>query len=187
MKTLKQYIIELQEAGFPIGNIEAVKAEYRKKYAKLYKVNYAKSKKRLELTLSPDEYEKLKTAADESRTRIGSLAVRLIYAALQKTQLPLVREDVVRDAVVAIRRVGTLVNQWVRLSSQHQNLHLEHILACEKLLLQLEVQVVGILRQPRDLMKDLDKAIETTPQMIVPLCNVILQHISKQKDGDDRQ
>ncbi len=184
MKTLKQYLLEMQEAGYT-GNIEAVKAEYRKKYTKLYKQNHAKSKKRLELTLSVEQHLKLKTAADENRTRIGTLAVRLIFAALHKAQ-PLVREDIVRDAVAATRRVGTLVNQWVRISNQHNNLHLEHVLACQKLLQELEMQVVGILSQPRDVIVDVNKAIEANPQLIVPLANVILQHIAKNAYGNDR-
>jgi hypothetical protein len=178
MKTLKQYIIEVQEAGFPIGDIEAVKSAYRKKYAKLYKQDHAKSRKRLELSLSLEEHRKLEAAADESRMRIGTLAVRLIFAALHKTQ-PQVREDLVRQAVAATRRVGTLINQWVRISNQQNDLHLEHILACEKLLQSLEVQVVGIFSTPRDLVDEVGKALELNPNLAMPIASIILQHFSK--------
>jgi hypothetical protein len=184
MKTLKQYIIEVQEAGYPIGDIEAVKAEYRKKYAKLYRQNYAKSKKRLELTLTAIDYEKLKTAASESHMRIGTLAVRLIFAALHKAQ-PLVREDLVNQTVTAIRRVGTLVNSWVRLSHQKDNLYLDNILACEKLLQNLEVQVVGILTQEPDLLEEVERVLEKNPSLIQPFSNIIVKIVSKNGNGND--
>jgi hypothetical protein len=177
-KNLKQYIIELQEAGYT-GTIEAAKEEFRKKYAKLYRQDYAKSKKRLELTLTSDEHEKLKAAAKESHMKIGTLSVRFVMAALHRVS-PQVREDIVRDAVAVVRKTHNTLNQWVRISNKNNNLYLENILACEKLLQSTEKMVEEILTRPRDILHEVEKALELNPDLINPLLLILLQHLSKQ-------
>ena len=187
MKTLKQYLLEVQEAGIPIGDIEAIKAQYRKRYAAIYRKDYSKFKRRLELTLTLDEHEKVKSAAAASRMRIGPFAVRLIFAALHNTPVPQGREDLVNQVVAATRRAGNLINQMVRKSHQKDELYLEDILACQRLLQDLEVQVVGILTEPRDIVSEVKTSLERSPELAHVLAAIVLEHLHKQGNGNHIQ
>ena len=162
MKTLKEYIWALQEAGHEITDIEAVKAEYRRKYRKLYKQNYAKSRKRKELAFSIDQYQMLETAAKEAGMKVGPFAIRLIFSALQNAPLQ-VQEVRLREFVSALRPGFTLLNQWVRKSNQHDNLYLDDIRQAYSLLQQIEKEVVAILKRPIELIKEVEKALLSKP------------------------
>ncbi len=186
MKTLKEYIMEVQAAGYSTDDIESLKKAYRKKYKKVYDKMYAKVKKRLQLTLTVEQFEILENTAKSRKMKTGQFAVGLIFAALQSKPAPQGREDLVFEVVVATRKVGTLINQWVRISQKNNGLHLDHILACEKLLRDFEVKALGILNRKLDLLIEVDNVLDLNPNLIQPFTNTILKHISKNTNGSNR-
>lgn len=181
MKTFKQYVIEVQAAGFIIEDLQALRIEYRRKYSQVYKRKYTAKRRRLELTLTLELHAKLKAAADENHMKIGQLAVRLIEASLHQTQFQ-AREDLVRQAVAEIKRVGTLTNQLVRLSHQKNDLHLDDLLRIEKLLQSLQVQIVELLSQ-RDFLEYAKAAIDLNPSLISALAILVLENMHRR--GND--
>lgn len=178
MKTLKQYLFELQNQGYDLSDLEAVKAEYRKKYQKVMRQQYQKTKKRKELTFSLDQYHILESASKAASMKVGEFAIQCIMKSLG-TNTVVVREDAhTRDIVSATHRCSNLLNQWVRIANKTQSIQEKHIKNCQSLLKQLDAEVRRILLTPIDLEKQVKKALSENPNRVHRFARIIIQHLS---------
>ncbi len=119
------------------------RSRYKKRYQQLYRIKH----KRLELTLTPEEDERLKKAAAKHQSKTGTFAKDAIFAYLDTTYI-VPNEADVRTLELGLRRIGTNINQLVY-KSHREGIHTDRLDKIYDQLKHLETLIEATLRHPK--------------------------------------
>ncbi len=116
--------------------------QYLKRYQKLYRME----RKRLELTLTPDEHQTLQDAAKRHKKKLSTFTKEAALAYLNQ-EFIVPDEEHLQRIELGIRRIGINLNQLVRRAHQ-SGIQPDTVAQLEELVRQLEQSVGDSLRHP---------------------------------------
>lgn len=180
MKTLQQFIFELQAQGVKIdqSNLLEIKHEYRKKYKAVMNAAYNQKNKRRSVVLSREEDALLIEVANSLEIKPGAYIKRTLMAVLQNP-IVVASQDRIASAVSEIARVGNNVNQIARKVNTTDTVSWEEIVTTSQILRSLTADVRHILSEPIDLIQEVQKALLLRPQLASTLSELLLKHFKE--------
>lgn len=109
---------------------------------------YRKRHKAIQLTYTPHEMAEIETAASKLGMTRAQLVKACVHAHIHGNGYVVPNKSQVREAIVAIHRIGNVVNQLVRYCHQTQTVTYTDIQILQRLLSNLSSKVHTLLTQP---------------------------------------
>lgn len=180
----------LQQKGVssqtPMPDIVALKKAYWKEKRKLYYQIEKQRERRINITLSNQEYALVKRSADLHGERVTPHAKAQLLAQLNKSVL-LPNEDAIFDLIAEINAIGNNINQVVHtmhaVRAYHDMNRYNELLVGVR---QYQKRIETYLKNPPDLYEALEKDLMQNPHHEHKL-QQLLHQIQTNKSKDDNQ
>lgn len=150
---------------------------YRKHYQRSYQKTYQTKKRRVQVVFEKSEYQELQKAAKAHNQKLTTFVRNSSLAYLNECYL-LPDDTQVRALEIGLRRIGNNVNQLSRRSNSGL-FKMFDAKSAKSLIQQLEIQVQKALRTPPSLKEELTREIQSNPQLLLYLKNLISKLESK--------
>lgn len=141
----------LKERGLapdsPPEILEEARAEYRRRYQKHYQSELRRRRERLEILLTPSESKRLTNEARRHGKRKATFAREAMFAYMDR-RFVVPDDEVVQRLELAIRRIGTNLNQIARRVNEKRVATDLDVDGTNRLLAELEELVTEAFRQP---------------------------------------
>ena len=135
------------EQSNPDDERKEAQRDNRRAYMRQYQKELRTKRKRLELSLEPEEYSRLKREANRHKMKVATFAREAIFAHLDGEYI-LPNPDQVQELELALRQIGNDVHQIARRVGREQATGRADINALERLVHDLEDQITLALRNP---------------------------------------
>ena len=147
----------------------------RRKYLTEYQRGLRKRKKRVDLLLDYQDYERIEAAASRHNMKVGPFIRACVEAYLDKRFL-VPEQEPVRQLELGIRRIGSNVNQIARRVNAQGEAQVLDVAEMNRFLVELEGAISQALREPRDLLELIDEELTRDPSLGAKLEKIIQKH-----------
>ena len=166
--SLKEFLFKHKVTEGSEEELKYAKAAYRKQYQKNYQDRYAHEKKRLKITLSSHEYDRLKEQAEAHGQKFAAFAREAMLAYLdQRFLVPDAQK--VSDLEVALRKIGNNINQIAHHTNRIERLTYGNATQLRQNLEELEDTISQSMRQPPNILEAVAQAIQEKRSLVPQL------------------
>lgn len=146
--------------------------QYRSWYKREHQKQQRQKTKRLEISLSEQQYQVLQQQAQKHQRPLSTFAKDCIWAYLENMYI-VPDEHTIQDLETGMRRIGNNINQLVMHVHRHKSISPQTIQTLRQQLGKLEQFLSRTLREPKDLTKLLREAIAQHPNYTQILRRII--------------
>ena len=122
------------------------KPKSRRAYMRAYQKKLRQKRKRLELSLDPDDYVRLKKEADRHGMKLATFTREAVFAYLNQ-EFILPNPEQVRELELAFRQIGNNISQIAHHAKNHRDAPID-LNTVGRLLAELEDEITQTLRHP---------------------------------------
>ena len=170
--TLRERLLsEKPEALLKEDKRKNIRDEHSKSYMAAYRKEYSEKNKRVNVTLSNDEFKRVKQLAESNRKKVTSFAKDLLIQEVDKVYL-LPEDEKIESLILQIRSIGNNINQLTRHIHRSGFIGPDDVNQLRAALKKIEKVVEGKLSQPDDLLSLVKNEIKTNPTFLSQLVEI---------------
>lgn len=159
----------------------ALQIEWRKAYQKKYQELYGHKRIRKTISLNEQEDTQLKKAAQQHNMKLNDFMKQAIFGYLNQVYV-IPNEEQVQETIIQLRKIGTNINQIARHINSYQAVEQEQINLLYTLLQGMERSIESNLCKPDSLEVQLKKALESAPQYLHKIEQILKEHQAKKEE-----
>lgn len=160
-----------------------LRMQHKQDYMSTYRKEYKAKHKRVNITLTNEEYERVGQASSESGQKVTSFVKSTLLKEVDKVYL-LPEDEKVERLILQIRSIGNNINQLTRHIHRSGFISRDDINQLRVALKQVENRVEGEFAQPHDLLGLIEKELASNPNFSEQLSQLLAQNIGKNKSEE---
>lgn len=172
-KTLKEKILsgDIQE-NRDQAKLEKIKSEHKEAYMREYRLQYKRQKKRINITVSNDEYDRILKMAGQNNKKVSRFVKDSIIQEVDKVYL-LPEDEKLENLILQIRSIGNNINQLTRHIHRSNYISKDNIKELQHSIKQIEYSVLQKFSNPDDLLSLVVESSKTNPEFVKELDNLM--------------